>query len=355
MPNDRTTLSELATALGITGCGSLRVALTERPQNMCIRDESWEKLQQILAAGTYEYIARAAFENGAFFAGHPTGLDGRTPRQIEWSGDRRIPGDQAIPADLIVDRVYLISCKYLSQILHNTAPARLFDDILAPSSQARHTDWFGEVAETQQLALYHRALKLFGLGDMADSPSELDSDQHAKLRSAFKEHGGRGIPSELRREYDELIAAVSKTSAERWRRGLREPAQQERMLWRLLRIYSATYYILGIDRRRTMRLRVMTPWEWRNAFEFRSFVIEPDGRGQPRVSWKARYGERSGGRIADVHGHVEIRWSHGPFFHPPEAKIYLDTRHEEVPGYVPLDGHSRVRLPEQLRLPLKGI
>ena len=35
-------------------------------------------------------------------------------------------------------------------------------------------------------------------------------------------------------------------------------------------------------------------------------------------------------------GHIEVRWSHGRFGGPPEAKGYLDTAHHLVPGYVTL-------------------
>lgn len=35
-------------------------------------------------------------------------------------------------------------------------------------------------------------------------------------------------------------------------------------------------------------------------------------------------------------GHVEIRWSHGRFAQNPEAKVYLDAAHHDVPGYVRL-------------------
>ena len=352
MPDDRTTVSELATALGTTGYGMIEEAVAGRPGSLKIGSDAWDRLERILGSGDYDRIARAAFGNGAFFAGHSAGLGGRAPRLIEWSGDRRIPGDQAIPADLLIDRVYMISCKYLSQILHNTAPARVFDDILAPSPQARHPDWFANTARRQHAALYQSALELLGLEGMPKTADDLDSQQRLRLRDAFRERGGRGIPPELRGEYDALIDRVSKRSAERWRKALREPAQQERMLWRLLRIYSATYYILGIDRRRTMRLRVVTPWEWRQDYEIRSFAVEADGRGQPRVNWTARYRERSGGRRGEVRGHVEIRWSHRPFCGPPEAKIYLDTRHDQVPGYRQLDGRFRDPGHEQLPLPL---
>ena len=351
MADDRTTITELATALGATGVGSLPEAMGRRPGNLAIEGESWERIERILASGEYAGIALTAFANGAFFARHAAGLAGRPPRVIEWSGDRRIPGDQAIPADLLIDRVYMISCKYLSQILHNTAPARVFDDILAPSSVSSHPDWFATVAPRKHLALYRSALELLGLAGMPETPGDLDASQRARLRAAFRERGARGMPGELRAEYDALIERVSAESAERWRNALREPAQQERMLWRLLRIYSATYYILGIDRHRTMRLRVATPWEWRQAFEMRSFATEADGRGQPRVNWSARYRERAGSELREVRGHVELRWSHRPFCGPPEAKIYLDTRHDEVPGYVQLDARPYGPAHEQLSLP----
>ena len=354
MPDDRTTITELATALGTTGAGSLQEAIAERPGNLDINDESWERLERIHDSGLHDGVAFAAFSNGVFFAGDAAGLNGRTPQLIEWSGDRRIPGDQAIPADLLIDRVYMISCKYLSQILHNTAPARVFNEILGPSPQASHPDWFAKVAPRQHRALYGSVIELLGLADMPETPGELDSSQRGRLRAAFRERGGRGMPAELRGEYGALIERVSKRSANKWRKALREPAQQERVLWRLLRIYSSTYYILGIDPRRAMRLRVVTPWEWRQAFEIRSFRVEADGRGQPRVNWTARYRERSDGRPGEVRGHVEIRWSHRPFCGPPEAKIYLDTRHDEVPGYVQLDGRTRGPAHEQLSFPLNS-
>ena len=351
MPDDRTTITELATALGTVGCGSLDEAVAQRPGALDIGAGSWERLERIIGSGRYGALALAAFGNGVFFAGHAAGLAGRPPRVIEWSGDRRIPGDQAVPADLLIDRVYMISCKYLSQILHNTAPARVFEDVLAPSSVSSHPDWFATVAPREHLALYRSALELLGLAGMPEAPGDLDASQRSRLRAAFRERGARGMPAELRAEYDALIERVSAESAERWRAALREPAQQERMLWRLLRIYSATYYILGIDRHRTMRLRVVTPWEWRQAFEIRSFATEADGRGQPRVNWSARYRERAGGEGGEVRGHVEIRWSHRPFCGPPEAKIYLDTRHDDVPGYVQLDARPHGPAHEQLSLP----
>ena len=108
------------------------------------------------------------------------------------------------------------------------------------------------------------------------------------------------------------------------------------MLWRLLRIGSAPYFVLGAAAHGFLRLRIATPWDWRRDFELRSFDVEARPGGQPVVAWRAVVRERATRHVSDVSGHVEVRWSHGRFAGPPEAKVYLDTPHRDVPGYVPL-------------------
>ena len=66
--------------------------------------------------------------------------------------------------------------------------------------------------------------------------------------------------------------------------------------------------------------------------------------GQPRVDWAGSYRDRRGGTNGTVRGHVEIRWSHGRFAQPPEAKVYLDTPMSQLPGYHPLDSVGRPQL-----------
>ena len=82
-----------------------------------------------------------------------------------------------------------------------------------------------------------------------------------------------------------------------------------------------------------MRLRIDTPWDWRQQYRLSHFSVEAQTGGQPRVGWTAVCEERSSGAERVVSGHVEIRWSHGRFAQPPEAKVYLDCAHETVPGY----------------------
>jgi len=99
---------------------------------------------------------------------------------------------------------------------------------------------------------------------------------------------------------------------------------------------SAPYFILGSDARQPLRLRIDTPWDWRQRYKLCRLTITADPGGQPQVAWRAEATETATGHTKTVHGDVEIRWSHGRFAQAPEAKVYLDTLHHDVPGYVRL-------------------
>jgi len=82
---------------------------------------------------------------------------------------------------------------------------------------------------------------------------------------------------------------------------------------------------------------VDTPWDWHHRYRLKGLAVTPAHAGQPRVDWTVRCIERTTGTTRTVEGHVEIRWSHGRFGQPPEAKIYLDSPVEQVPGYNALE------------------
>lgn len=79
-----------------------------------------------------------------------------------------------------------------------------------------------------------------------------------------------------------------------------------------------------------------SPWDWRERFSVEDFEVAPASVGQPRVDWRFACLDSDTGTIVPVEGHVEIRWSHGRFVQPPEAKVYLDTPMARLPGYHPL-------------------
>jgi hypothetical protein len=104
-------------------------------------------------------------------------------------------------------------------------------------------------------------------------------------------------------------------------------------LWRILRITTATYFVLGTDNTAHLRLRIDSAWDWMQSFELCGFAVSPRSVRQPEVAWQATIRRRSDGQVGIVEGHVEVRWSHGRFLGFPESKVYLDTPHAEVPGY----------------------
>ena len=131
MSADRTFVTELATGLGMVGCADVGTAIAERPGAIAnLPTEGWDRLEQLWDDGSLRPDFEHGFANGRAFLAAPDALNGRPPRIVEWTGPRRPPGDEVVPADLRVDHVYLVSCKYLSKVLHNSSPPRLVDGLL---------------------------------------------------------------------------------------------------------------------------------------------------------------------------------------------------------------------------------
>ncbi len=128
---------------------------------------------------------------------------------------------------------------------------------------------------------------------------------------------------------------MAEASAERWQAAL-DGADPERALWRLLRVGSAPYFVLGASDQGSLRLRIGTAWDWRQHFRIVDVRVTPAAREQPVVEWAVTVAGRRTAAERTVEGHVEVRWSHGKFAQFPEAKVYLDTPHAQVPGYWPL-------------------
>ncbi len=334
MPSERTEITEIATGLGTLGISTVQEAVAARPATLTnVREDQWDRLERLLAAPAHQSTFATAFANGQAFATARDGLRGRRPIVVEWKGPHGSVGDQVAPVDLRVDHVYLISCKYLSRILLNVAPASLFDHGLLGSQSRSRLDWYQEVAPLQYQALYRAVCDALDLSaELPGSVDQLSVEHRRALKPLLK----NGWPGDSRAAYSELTFEVSAASAARWRHWLRTRRDQAAMLWRLLRIGSAPYFVLGASAKSSLRLRIATPWDWQQDFELRAFDVRADPAGQPVIRWKARVLSRATNVEVEVNGHVEIRWSHGRFAQPPEAKVYLDTPHQNVPGYIPL-------------------
>jgi hypothetical protein len=331
VPADRTEITEVVTGLATFGAADLAGALADPPAAFGgVGDERWDRLRALEREGRYRAEFAAAWANGRCFLAAGDGLRGRTPAVVEWKGPQRPPGDEPIPADLRIDHVYLVSCKYNSRIQLNAAPRSVF----APGNLAVG-DWYGEVAPDELQALYEIVCFETGLAPALPArPAALAPATRRQLAAALGK--GAWTSPAAADAYAALSAAVAEGSARRWRDALRSESRRERTLWRFLRVVAASYFVLGSDGERMVRVRVGSPWDWRQSFRLRRFEVEPAESRQPVVDWRATVDDRARGVTREVAGHVEIRWSHGRFGGPPEAKVYLDTPHHEVPGYWPL-------------------
>ncbi|MBI2168192.1 MAG: hypothetical protein HYU28_01635, partial [Actinobacteria bacterium] len=200
--------------------------------------------------------------------------------------------------------------------------------------ERRGTDWFAEVAPLEYQGFYE-AVKAEMRGEcvLPSTVGALTADDRRALKGAFR----REWPPALRRPYEEFASAVSVASAARWKQALSTKPRKELAFWRLLRMGAAPYFLLGASDRERLRIRVATPWDWRQEFELVGFSVTPRAAGQPTVEWEARIRERASGQDRSVNGFVEVRWSHGRFMGAPEAKVQLVTAHSAVPGYFPLE------------------
>ena len=395
MPSDRTTVTEIGTGLGMLGLDGIDEALHSHTAVMhSMSPEMWERLEQLRAGGAYDAEFHAAWANGQAFLSAGDGLRGRLPQVVEWKGTGRAPGDEVAPIDLRVDHVYLVSCKYLSKILFNVSPTSVFDSLLfgGPTRGARAArevlpgggDWYADVAPAEYQALYEcvrRAARrdlaaastspsiqpdrpglplavvaLPGLDapnppvmPTADTPraapvpTELHDlpdraiDLTAPQREALGHWLRSGWPPGAKELYTALSGTVARASARRWEAAMdARSGTGETMLWRLLRIGSAPYFVLGSSSDRSLRLRIATSWDWRQQFQLIAITMEGQPGGQPRVGWEALVRDRTSHEMHAVVGHIEVRWSHGRFGGLPEAKGYLDTPHHLVPGYFTL-------------------
>lgn len=333
MASLRTEITEIVTGLAMLGTGDVDWALRARSAAMAnVTGPHWDRVSGARHDPAHEADFASAWANGLAFLNAADGLRGRIPRRVEWKGHDRLPTAADVPADLRVDHVYLVSCKYLSKILHNPSPTALFDRCLGERTAASVPDWYAEVAPRQYDELYAAARLALPALDLPEQHQSLDRNQRLALAAALR----RTLPAPIGAVYRDFAFTVADCSARRWAMALGDLAARERMLWRLLRLSAAPYFILGSSRGSSLRLRIDTPWDWRQRYRLRAFEVWGEPAGQPLVRWQANVADRDAGADRSVRGHVEVRWSHGRFSGAPEAKVYLDTPHEAVPGYQPL-------------------
>lgn len=328
-----TKVSEIATALGMLR-PTLPEAMSHQPTELVgVSDGAWRQLLGLYDAGGHSKLFAKAFANGRVFARSDRGLRQRHPNTVEWSGPFQARWTSAIPADLRVDDVYLVSCKYDSKILHNTSPARFFESRLTESLRSTGP-WFDSIALEQYQVYFAAVRSHYGLTGVSADVTKLDAADRSILKQALP----RQLPDELSAEQAAFCHAMATASVERWRKSVTSLRQRQEFALSLLRIPQAIYFLLGVDGPTSLRFKVASRWDWAKQYEVRELNMSGrDGAMQPTVDWRLVVTDTAAHTDVVVDGHVEVRWSHGRFLGAPEAKVKLDTPLCAVPGYLALD------------------
>jgi hypothetical protein len=331
MADEKTAVTEIVTGLGASGASAVDSALAARPTAMRGVDAAaWSQVTRARLEGRHEALFALAWGNGRALFEATDGLRGRAPRTIEWKGPHKPPGYDSLPADLRVDHVYLVSCKYGSDISTNCSPSNLFDRLLAQRS-AGSEPWYAAVAPEAYAAFYAEVRRVIG-DELPASHRTLGADDIEVIRAACQ----RTWPEPLVEPWRAFSYQVASATAARWRVQLDSATKRELQLWRLLRLETSPYFVLGATKAgEPVRYRVATPWDWRQAYRFRSLDVSAAVAGQPLVLWRAVVEDRALDRDVVVEGEIEVRWSHGRFS-AVEAKLHLKTPATRVPGYFPL-------------------
>lgn len=330
MSRERTLITEVVTGLGTIGRLQLDEALNfDLPpaELFGVGFEDWARLQELQNDPGYRSDFTSAYEAGRYFLEAEGGLRGRSPLRVEWKGKHRSPEHDPLPVDLRIDHVFAVSCKYLSKILLNPSPLALFRFALREGAESGR-DWFYESAPEAYQELLVSTCRFLGIGEVPRTPMELSEQQRRLLKDGF-----RNWPEELSPVVQEFVAQVSMRSAESLNQALPNTRARERFYWKILRIHSAPYFVLGAQKSGPMYARVMTPWDFRRRFKFQDLEVYPKERGQPEVGWRAFIIDQESENEMVIDGHFEIRWSHGRFNKAPEGKVYLDTPHLQTAGY----------------------
>jgi len=243
----RTEITELVTALGMLGFDTVERAMVHRPDQLHDVDSAiWARLRAAHDDPQYRRDFAGAFRNGQVFLSSDDALRGRVPKLVEWKGGHKAPGTDTVPVDLRIDHVFLVSCKYASRIQLNSAPSQLFSGVTPDG------DWYSQVASSEYEALYSQLRRL---SDLPDLPS-FGSDLAKHHRSDLRIRAADVWDDRCQELYLELSREVGRISAKIWREHLSAKRHREAMVWRLLRIGPAPYFVLGSSRDRSLRLRV---------------------------------------------------------------------------------------------------
>src|SRR5262249_59741007 len=135
------------------------------------------------------------------------------------------------------------------------SPEHLFDRLLGGGHGRRAPgNWFDEVAPAEHAALYAAVRDSLDAA-LPHDVADLTAEQRRLIAHSYERN--RPWPGDGDARYVALVERVAAESARRWSAAM--GARGEAMLWRLLRIGSAPYFVLRASSKGFTRYRIATP------------------------------------------------------------------------------------------------
>jgi len=268
-------------------------------------------------------------------------VEATAARLVEWTGGRRPPGDEVARstcASTTCTWSAASTCRATSPTRHR--PGSSTGCWPRPGTGNRPTGTCGR-RPTSNRALYAACRTATGLDDLPADPADLTAVDRQRLRRVSRDGRIRPRPGSSTR-----LCAIGSAWRRRALAGQRDVAALPGTSGVEASAHRERHLLLAGGRRQAVVATAggqplgLAPGLRIPRSRHRSGECRPAPGGLV-----GDFRERDTAKERSVEGHVEVRWSHGRFAQPPEAKIYLDTATDEVPGYFALGGE-----PDQPRL-----
>ena len=246
MPSAKTEITEIVTGLAISGAADGRRGAARSPGGQRRRRRLGPARRPRRGRTAPAGVRRRVGQRPGL-PRRRAGLRGRPPQLVEWKGPTHAPGDEVVPADLRVDHVWLVSCKYLSKVLANAAPSRLFDRGLAGGPAEPRATGTRRSPPTRTRRSSRRCASSSAPGRRCRPTPATSPRRTGPSCARTSMPAGRRMHSLPTGRWRSRSV---RASADRWKPALAKRADAEAVLWRLLRIGSAPYFVLGAQRDR---------------------------------------------------------------------------------------------------------
>jgi tRNA A-37 threonylcarbamoyl transferase component Bud32 len=261
---------------------------------------------------------------------------------VRWEGPRHQARSLSMAKDLVASNTS-ISVKADSHVVFNLSPHTFFVSLPSGTpTPSRSENWYIQRSPVLYQKLYSYVRDEY----YQDFPSQV-ADYHQtvpkKQRKEFAKTAKRlanSGPVGFKELYRSFCYDVARKSAEMFNDALanaiNSPVRNsiiESIIKHLFRIGESEYILCGLNKGKDFAVAIPDLTAWKRKWKFKSLEAVPVECGQSRVDVTLTLENKAEHRLSTLKYHVEIRWAHGKFNGPPEAKVYKEFAWTDVPFF----------------------